>query len=143
LATFCYAVGFVYGKSKLKGLTPLVAPTSQLIMASLVLLPISFFTEKPFEMPLPAWTSVGALFGLGIFGTGIAFIFYYKILETAGAMALSMVSYLLPLVGMALGVLFLNELFTWNAAFGGILILTAMMMVNGVFKKRARVSDPT
>lgn len=140
LATFCYAVGFVYGKIKLKGLPPLVAPASQLIMASLVLIPTSLIVERPFDMAVPSWTSISALCALGIFGTGIAFIVYYKVLETAGAMALSMVSYLLPLVGMVLGVLFLNESLTWNGIFGGFLILAAMMLVNGLFKIRPSVA---
>lgn len=134
LAVVCYAIAFVYAKVHLKGLPPLIAPASQLLMASLYLIPLSLLIDRPYELPMPSWSSIAALLALGIFGTGVAFIFYYKVLETAGAMALSMVSYLLPVFGMSLGILILNEPLTWNGIVGGIFILAAMAIVNGVFK---------
>jgi drug/metabolite transporter (DMT)-like permease len=134
LATLCYAIGFVYAKAKLKGIPPLIAPASQLILASLVLIPVSLIFEQPLSMPMPSWTAILALLGLGVGGTGIAFVIFFKVIETAGATAVSMTAYLLPVVGMTLGVLFLDEPMTWNNILGGALILSAMLVVNGAFK---------
>lgn len=131
-ATFCYAVGFIYAKRNLKGVTPLVAPASQLFMASLFLLPFSLAVDHPWELPFPSFKAALSIFCLASFGTALAFIFCYKILEIAGATALSMVSYLLPVMGTLIGLIFLDEPLAWNNLLGGCLILFAMLVVNKV-----------
>lgn len=133
-ATFLYAVGFIYAKRFLIGLPPLVAPTSQLICATLFLIPFSLVLEQPFDLVMPSLKALGSLCFLGVFGTAIAFLLYYKILEQAGAMALSMTSYLLPIIGLLLGSLVLDESLAWNNYLGGFLILCAMGLVNTAHK---------
>ena len=84
---------------------------------------------------MPSWGALGALVMLAVFGTAVAFVVYYRLLETASATYVSTVTYMIPVVGVILGVLVLNEQLRWNAYAGCALILVGVMIVNGVFKQ--------
>jgi drug/metabolite transporter (DMT)-like permease len=77
---------------------------------------------------------LGSLLALSIFGTALAFMIYYRIIERTSATYVSMVTYLVPVFGVILGVLILNEQLGWHAYLGCALILLGVMIVNGVFK---------
>jgi drug/metabolite transporter (DMT)-like permease len=134
MAAASYGVAIVYTRQNLRGLPPLVAPTAQLTVATLYLLPLSLFIEQPFRQPLPSWPAIGSLLSLSIFGTALAFVVYYRLLEKASATYVSMVTYLLPVIGVILGVIILNEQLGWNVYTGCGLILLGVMVINGVFR---------
>lgn len=138
LAAGCYGIAIVYSRKNLRGLPPLVAPTAQLTLASLYLLPLSLWLEQPYNLAMPSWPATGSLLTLAIFGTAIAFVVYYHALERIPASSLSMVTYLIPIIGTVLGVVVLNEQLGWNTYLGCALILLGVMTVNGVFKWRWR-----
>jgi drug/metabolite transporter (DMT)-like permease len=77
---------------------------------------------------------LGSLLALAVLGTALAFIVYYRLVERADASYVSMVTYVIPVFGVILGVVVLNERLTWNALAGFVLILLGVMIVNGVFK---------
>jgi drug/metabolite transporter (DMT)-like permease len=134
MAAACYGVAIVYTRKNLRGLPPLVAPTAQLMMATIYLLPLSLFIEHPFSLSLPSGAAIGSLLSLSIFGTALAFVVYYRILEETSATYVSMVTYLAPSIGVILGIIILNEQLGWSAYIGCVLILLGVMVVNGVFK---------
>ncbi|MBN1994051.1 MAG: EamA family transporter [Anaerolineae bacterium] len=134
MAAASYGIGLVYVRRHLRGLPPLVAPTAQLAVATIYLLPLSLLIEKPFRHPLPSWPAVGSLLGLSVLGTAIAFIIYYRLLERTSATYVSMVTYLAPSIGVVLGVVILNEQLGWSAYAGCVLILVGVMVVNEIFK---------
>ena len=134
VASLCYGIAIVYGRRNLRGLPPLVAPTAQLLLAALFALPLSLVLEQPFNLPAPSWPALGSLLALGAFGTGLAFVVYYRIMEQTSATYVSMVTYLVPVFGVILGVVILNEQLGWNAYLGCALILLGVMIVNGVFR---------
>ena len=134
VAAASYGVATVYTRQKLRGLPPLAAPTAQLTMATLFLIPLALLIEQPFSRPLPAWTALGSLLALAVIGTAMAFVLYYRLLEKLTATSISMVTYLVPVIGVFLGVAVLNEQPGWNAYAGCALILVGVMVVNGVFK---------
>jgi drug/metabolite transporter (DMT)-like permease len=134
VASICYGIAIVYGRRHLRGLPPLVAPTAQMLLATLFLLPLSLGLEQPFRLAAPSWPALGSLLALGVFGTGVAFIVYYRVMERTSATYVSMVTYLVPVFGVILGVLVLGEQLSWNAYFGCALILLGVMIVNGVFR---------
>jgi len=133
VAAASYGVAIVYSRLNLRGLPPLVAPTAQLAMATVYLLPLSLLVEQPYRLPLPSWTSAGSLIALALVGTALAFVLYYRIIEHTSATYLSMVTYLVPIFGVTLGVVVLNEQLQWNAYAGCALILVGVMAVNGLF----------
>lgn len=134
VAAASYGVAVVYARQNLRGQPPLIGPTAQLIIASIVLVPISLIIEQPYRLPWPAWPAVGSLLTLALLGTALAFVIYYWILERASATFLSMVTYMVPIVGTTLGVMVLNERPGWNAYLGCVLIILGIMVVNGVFR---------
>jgi drug/metabolite transporter (DMT)-like permease len=134
VASFSYGVAIVYARRNLRGLPPLVAPAAQLSMATLYLVPLSLFIERPYTLAMPSWPAIGSLFTLAAFGTALAFVIYYRIMEQASATSLSMVTYMVPIVGTVLGVVVLNEQLGWNVYAGCALILLGVMIVNGVFR---------
>ena len=134
IAAASYGVAMVYSRINLRGLPPLVAPTAQLTLATLYMLPLALIFEQPYRLPLPSLSAAGALLTLAAFGTALAFVVFYRIIERTSATNLSMVTYLVPVFGVVLGVIVLNEQLSWNAYLGCTLILGGIMIVNGVVK---------
>lgn len=133
-AAACYGVAIIYTRRHLRGLPPLVAPTTQLLLAALFLLPLSVVIEQPFHLSAPSWPALGSLLALSILGTALAFVVYYRLLEQVSATYLSMSTYLVPVFGVILGVLVLDERLGWNSYVGCTLILAGVMIVNGLIK---------
>ncbi len=100
-------------------------------MAAIYMVPLALYFERPFSLSWPSLQAVGSLVALAVIGTALAFVVYYKIIDVAGATYLSMVTYILPVFGVMIGVLILNEQLTWNAYVGCGLILSGVMVVNG------------
>ncbi len=133
VAAISYAGAIVYGKQKAQGLPPLVGPTLQLTVAAIGLAPLALVFDRPYTLPLPSWSALGALLGLAVFSTALAFYIYYRAMETTSATILSMAAYLVPVVATVVGVLVLHEQLTWNVYLGCALIIGGLMTVNGVF----------
>jgi drug/metabolite transporter (DMT)-like permease len=108
----------------------------QMILASLYLAPLALWLDRPFNMSMPSLAALGAWLALGVLGTAVAFIVYYRLVETADASYVSMVTYIVPVFGVLLGVLVLQEQLTWNTYAGFGLILLGVMGVNGLFRWR-------
>ncbi len=93
-AACCYGISITYGRKYLRGLPPLVGPSSQLIAASILMIPIAFLVERPSDLA-PTWQATTSLLILGFWGTALAYLVFYQLVETASATYLSMVTYLL------------------------------------------------
>ena len=110
LGSTCYVVGGVLtlkiSKKKNENVTG-----SILIWAIIILLPLSFLIEQPFQT-IPRTDSLISVIYLGIVPTGIAWLLRFRILTTNGLIFQSQVSYLIPIFGTILGYIFLKELIT-------------------------------
>ncbi len=110
LGSTCYVVGGVLtlkiSKKKNENVTG-----SILIWAIIILLPLTFLIEKPFQT-MPRTDSLISVIYLGIVPTGIAWLLRFRILTTNGLIFQSQVSYLIPIFGTILGYIFLKELIT-------------------------------
>lgn len=136
LAAFCYALSHVYAKKYVAGNAPYVAPTAQLLCSTLVMAPLMLFYDAPWNLPFPSNSALLGVAGLTVFGTLLAFIIYYKLIEHCGPTAISMVACFFPIGGMLLGFAFLGESLTWNGIAASMLILTGLMIVNQVIDLR-------
>jgi len=134
LAAAFYGAGFVYARLFMRGFPPLVAPTAQLAIAALILAPICLAFERPFALPAPSWRALGSVIALATIGTALALAIYYWLVERLPPSSLSMVTYLIPIFGVAIGAAALGERLDWHAAAGCGLILLGVAIVNGVFK---------
>ena len=69
-------------------------------------------------------------FMLGVLGTSIAYLLYYSLNHSVGPTRTMLVTYVFPLVGVALGVGFLDEVLIWQELVGGLLIISGIVIVN-------------
>jgi len=84
---------------------------SMLIWATIFLLPITAYTEQPWNLN-PRLDSTISLVYLGIFSTGLAWLLRFRILKNNGLVFQAQVAYLIPIFGIILGYIFLNEIIT-------------------------------
>ena len=101
---------------------------SILIWGALVLMPISLFLEQPWNLT-PRLDSTLALIYLGIFSTGIAWLLRFYILKHNGLVFQAQVAYLIPIFGVILGFLFLNEAITSKVIISLIAVIIGIYIV--------------
>jgi drug/metabolite transporter (DMT)-like permease len=123
IAAACYGLSGVYMRRYLSstGYSSLALSVGQLVAGTLELaLILPFATHLPERLP---WHVVGAIFCLGTFGTGIAYVLSYGLIRLAGATVASTVTYFIPIVSIAIGVLGLGEQLAWRAPVGALIIV--------------------
>lgn len=130
IAALFYAIGHIWGKMYLSQLRPYLAPALQLIMSSLFLIPLALYFEAPLSLELPTAASLVGVVGLAISSTALGLIIYYKLLEQSGPTAVSTVACFLPVTGMLLGVIFLDESITFSGMIATLFMLSGLFMVN-------------
>jgi drug/metabolite transporter (DMT)-like permease len=104
-----------------------------LITSAVFMWIIGPIAERPFEIPSLPITWVAALW-LGILGSGLAMIMMYYLIHEIGPTRATLVTYLFPVGGVILGVLFLNEHLSWQLLAGTLLIIASLVVVN--FKRK-------
>lgn len=134
LAAASYGMGMVYTRIYLKGTPPMHAPASQLLIASIYMIPFALWMDGPLNISALSFNALGSVLILAIFGTAIAYVVYFRIIENTTASFLSMVTYLLPIFGVVLGVTFLDESISVETIIGAICILVGLMIANNVLK---------
>ncbi|WP_200881950.1 DMT family transporter [Nitrincola sp. A-D6] len=109
-AAISYACAGIFGRRfRTLGCPPLVTATGQVTASAIVLIPLALVAEQPWLQPLPAVEVWGAVLGLALFSTALAYILYFRILATAGATNLLLVTFLIPISAILLGTAVLGE----------------------------------
>jgi drug/metabolite transporter (DMT)-like permease len=129
-AAISYGIGLVYIRKNLIGIPSFHAPAAQLLSVMIYLLPISLMVSPDFQITNVSWPVIGAIAILGLFGTAIAFILYFKLIQQSSASYASMVTYLMPVIGVILGITFLNESLTPWMIGGAFCILAGIYIGN-------------
>lgn len=106
--TISYGVASVYGRV-FSAIPPLETARGQLTTSSILMLPIALMFEQPWLLPMPSTAALGSVFLLATLCTAYAYILYFRILASAGAVNISLVTLLVPVSAIALGALFLGE----------------------------------
>jgi|SRR5205085_7221860 len=125
-----YAIAIVYAKRHLGGLSPLVAAAGQLAMATVLALPVAVLTTAHEGVDLNA-RRVLAVCLLGVLGTGLAYVLFYRVIAELGPTMASAVTYLAPVMAVTVGLLFLHEPFHLRLLAGGALIIGGIVLLNG------------
>lgn len=138
IATACYAISSLIIKAKLQHVKALDISTGVfaiwMIPSIFILIYTGFFSE--FQFNATTMSSLGYLSILSIFGTAIAIILFYKLIQDTSAVFASTSSYLLPAVAVMWGVID-GEAFTVWYMLGGILIVTGIYLTREK-KEKAR-----
>jgi drug/metabolite transporter (DMT)-like permease len=122
-AVACYGISFPYTRKYVMPLQlqPESIVSLQLILAAITLLPFYLFdgiAKDEYRLG-----PVLAMIALGVFGSGFAYLWNFKVMELAGSAIASSVTYLTPVVAIIVGVIFLNEKITWNEPVGALIVL--------------------
>jgi drug/metabolite transporter (DMT)-like permease len=128
-AACSYACAAIYGR-RFKSLPPVVVATGMLICTTIMMLPFALIFEQPWTLH-PNTLTWGALIALSCLSTAVAYIIYFRVLSTAGATNLMLVTFLIPISAILLGVFILDEQLTWNAFGGMMLIFSGLIAIDG------------
>ena len=134
LATIFYAFAAVFARKNTAGLPPQLQAFLQLTIGSAIIWLAIFATQGTPALPTQPLTWV-ALVWLGLLGSCIAYILYFYLLHKIGPTRVSTTTYISPMVGVLLGILFLGEPFYWQSFVGAVLILSGIYLVNLKKKK--------
>ena len=133
LAVTCYGIGTPFLRKYVEplNLKPEAAVFGQVSTSALTLLPF-YLSGAIFTGPLNL-NSVASMLTLGILGTGLAYVLYYRLLAQVGSAIGSAVTYLSPIVGVILGLVVLGEQITWNEPIGALIVLFGAAVAQGRF----------
>ena len=120
LATVGYAIGPLIVKNKLSGADPLGPATAALALASIMLLPFGI-ADMPGSMP--SFDAASSVVVLGLVCSALAFLVFFRLIAEAGAARAAVITYVNPIVALALGVAILGEDVGPGAIAGLLLIL--------------------
>ncbi|HSO30008.1 MAG TPA: DMT family transporter [Candidatus Sulfomarinibacteraceae bacterium] len=134
-STASYGFGNVYARRNVRGLRPMIPALFQVLFGFVITGTIAILTERPFDV---AWTdrSIVAIVWLGLLGSGIAYLVYFRLLQAWGATRTSMVAYTLPIVGIAAGALVLGEVVDGGMLVGTAFVIGGVALVNSRFGQR-------
>ncbi len=129
VASLFYAASSIFARVKTEHVPGLVRGAAPLVTASLVMWVLIPVVEKPVVLPSLPITWV-ALLWLGILGSGLALVLWYYLLHEIGPTRTALVSYIFPLGGVILGVIFLHEELSWQLFAGALFIVASIVAVN-------------
>ena len=122
-AVTCYGFSFPYSRRFIlpHNLAPESIAAGQVTLGALTLLPFFIYNgiDKYEYKPAP----VLAMIALGVFGSGFAYIWNFKVMALAGSAIASSVTYLTPVVAVIVGVVFLQESIYWYEPVGALIVL--------------------
>ncbi len=137
-AALSYALAAIAGRRWLKGMAPLVAATGQILCASAILVTAAALADAPwrFAPSLAVW---GAVLGSALLCTVLAYMVYFRLLASAGATNLLLVTLLIPVGAVILGALVVDEPLTLPMLVGMALIAVGLAIIDGrVLRRRQR-----
>nr|WP_272209723.1 DMT family transporter [Marinicella sp. W31]MDC2875547.1 DMT family transporter [Marinicella sp. W31] len=143
-----YAFAGIYGRRfRAMGVTPMSTATGQVVASSLIMLPLVMVVDRPWTLQAPSLNAIGALIGVAAISTALAYVLYFRILATAGATNLLLVTFLIPVSAILLGTLILGEVLLARHFAGMALIGVGLAAIDGrpwkavrttAFRKRKR-----
>ena len=124
-----YAVGAVYARRFVHGLRPMIPALVQVTFAFVATFVLALIFERPITVP-GRFDAILAAVWLGLLGSGTAYVLFFRLLGRWGATRTSLVAYLLPVFGIALGVLVLREPVDARIILGTAMVIGGIALVN-------------
>jgi drug/metabolite transporter (DMT)-like permease len=129
LAAFSYAVAAIYARKKAPFLEPEWQAFLQMGSAFLILLPAAILMDGGIAIPKLPLTWL-AIFWMGVMGSCVSLLIFFQLLRELGPTRTTLTSYLFPVTGVILGILFLGEQIDLRMIFAGVIILVGVILVN-------------
>jgi drug/metabolite transporter (DMT)-like permease len=130
-----YAAGAVYARRFVHGLRPMIPAFFQVGFALLISAGLALAFERPIDVPARP-DAILAVVWLGLLGSGAAYLVFFRLLGRWGATRTSLVAYLLPVFGIALGAAVLSEPVDARLLIGTALVIGGIALVNARYGSR-------
>jgi drug/metabolite transporter (DMT)-like permease len=109
-AAISYAFAGVFGRRfRRMGIPPMATAAGQVTASSLLLLPVALLVDRPWHLAMPGTAAWLAILGSALLSTALGYIVYFRLLASAGAVNLLLVTFLIPPSAILLGVFLLGE----------------------------------
>jgi drug/metabolite transporter (DMT)-like permease len=136
-AALSYAFAGIFGRRfKSMGVAPLATAAGQVSASTVLLLPFMLLVDQPWTLTSPHVITWGAVLGVGLLSTALAYVLYFRILASAGATNLLLVAFLIPVSAILLGALVLGELLLLRHVMGMALIGLGLLFIDGRVPRR-------
>ena len=113
----------------MRGLHPTVPAFFQVSIALVITAALALIVESPVQLP-DTPTELFAVLWLGVFGSSLAYLIYFRLVHVMGPTRISLITYVMPIVGIVLGVLVLDESIDLRTIVGTAIILGGVGLVN-------------
>ena len=131
IASAFYAMSAVVIRRYLRKVEPLTIAGTSLIVGGIAIVPVTLATVRPLPaLDALSTTTVLATLTLALLNTVFAYFLFYHLIDTWGATRTTLVTYVMPPVGVTLGWLLLDEPVDWKIVVGAALILGGLVAVN-------------
>jgi len=111
VAALFYAFAGVYGRRfKTMSVNPIVTAAGQVTASSIAMIPIALVVDEPVDIEGTSLSTWATIFWLAALSTAAAYVLYFKLLESAGATNLLLVTLLIPVSAIVLGSMFQTKL---------------------------------
>lgn len=136
-AAISYAFAGVFGR-RFKSLPPMVTACGQVSASSVMMLPLALVVDNAPALPLPSVMAILAILALALVSTALAYIIFFRILKSAGATNLLLVTFLIPVSAILLGVVVLGETLHIRHLVGMAAIGLGLACIDGRLVRRFR-----
>jgi drug/metabolite transporter (DMT)-like permease len=127
LASLSYSVNALYQRRRMRKVSVFQVSIGQLAAGSLLALPIAATSLPHVHVQL---VSMAAVIALGAFGTGVAYLLYYYVMNSLGAVRAAGVTFLVPVTAVFWGVVLLHETLTTTVVGGMVVIMVGIVLTN-------------
>jgi drug/metabolite transporter (DMT)-like permease len=103
-----YAVGAVYSR-RVYGVPPVMMATGQLVMSTVLLLPIVLLFDRPETLFTASRAAIWAMVSLALLSSALAYVIYFRLIARAGATNALIVTFLIPVSAIVMGIVLLDE----------------------------------
>ncbi|HEX2038561.1 MAG TPA: EamA family transporter [Acidimicrobiales bacterium] len=141
-AAACYGFGFAYAQRYVVGIPPLVAVFGQLVTGSVLVAPAAAAAVAGEGVDLDGRVLLSVAL-LGAFGTGVAYVLNYQSIAAVGPTRASLVTYLVPVVAITVGVVFLDEPFRLRLLVGAGLVVLGIALLQERLSRFRRIPMAT
>ncbi len=136
VASLSYAINALYQRRKMRNVSVFEVSLGQLVATVIFAIPIAAPSLPQVHV---AFASIAAVLALGAGGTGIAYLLYYYVMNSLGAVRASGVTLLVPVTAVFWGVVLLRERLSLSTVIGMVVILAGILLIN---LKRTAVQQP-
>ena len=136
-AAVSYAAASIWGRRfRRLAVPPLATAFGQVAASTVLILPLWLWVDRPWALAMPGLPVVGAMVGIAALSTALAYLLYFRLLATAGATNVSLVTFLIPVSAMLLGVVILGEDLAARHLLGFAMIAAGLMAIDGRIGRR-------